>query len=102
MRISDWSSDVCSSDLRAHQVAHHVVQKSIGAQREDQERPALVDVQAVQRAHRMAGLALRRTKAGKIMFAQQCGRRQIGRAEWRERGCQDGKIWGVAVAIKTN
>src|SRR3546814_16301785 len=25
MRISDWSSDVCSSDLRGHQPAHLVV-----------------------------------------------------------------------------
>src|SRR3546814_20933730 len=30
MRISDWSSDVCSSDLEVERAAHHVVRRCVG------------------------------------------------------------------------
>ena len=44
-----------------------------------QERAAFLDVQAMQVAHRMLGLALRRTEAGEIVLAQQgAGRRAHG------------------------
>src|SRR3546814_4960118 len=84
MRISDWSSDVCSSDLRAEAVG--------GAQREGERAVP---------AHRMAGDPLPR-QVGGGKFAQDQRRqlildigahaimfrpRQIGRASCRERVC---------------
>src|SRR3546814_4820106 len=46
LRISDWSSDVCSSDLRRHicgipELGHHIVERAKGVpeQRHDPHRP---------------------------------------------------------------
>src|SRR3546814_3270963 len=88
MRISDWSSDVCSSDLVAGDRVDH-------RPRPDPDRhfPALAGV-----GHgdlrgdpgtRDAGL-LRRVRPG----------RQIGRASCRERVCQ--YVWISVVAVSLN
>src|SRR3546814_6071583 len=61
MRISDWSSDVCSSDLTLDEL-HHLVDLRIGV---------------IERLHMIGRLA---HLAGQ--------RRQIGRASCRERVCQ--------------
>src|SRR3546814_6017292 len=67
MRISDWSSDVCSSDL-----IH-------GGER------AALRLRVGHRAHRVARrLDLRRLAVARIGFAEH----EIGRASCRERVCQ--------------
>src|SRR3546814_8335647 len=43
MRISDWSSDVCSSDLQRIQVHRHRFQPHIGARRRDEIGDLLLD-----------------------------------------------------------
>src|SRR3546814_3431328 len=89
MRISDWSSDVCSSDLRAG------------------ERRAKVGVMAGKGAHRLLDRVLDElTTGGRVSgepapvvvrllplgpLARTYGDRtlaEIGRASWRERVCQ--------------
>src|SRR3546814_16869315 len=73
MRISDWSSDVCSSDLQAigkHDLAEH-------AQGHQCQAPA----------------QLRQTGDARRL-------EQIGRASWRERVCQYVSISVVAVTLQ--
>src|SRR3546814_9233698 len=88
MRISDWSSDVCSSDLVGEQIVVHQV--------------IVVDAeQAVDDRDRKAGAILARDtvdKAGRVIFGErgeikaqrrdERGAVGIGRAAWRERGCK--------------
>src|SRR3546814_15086221 len=60
MRISDWSSDVCSSDLTTADVAHHVTEIVFGGDdldlhdRLEQDRAGLVE--AFLEAHRAGDL----------------------------------------------
>src|SRR3546814_6121072 len=83
MRISDWSSDVCSSDLR----------RGGGAVA---RRQRLADLPAGHAAEREMGAALRRAavqRPGDGRVRRGVGglgprARQIGRASWRERVCQ--------------
>ncbi|MNL41395.1 hypothetical protein D3C87_1638000 [compost metagenome] len=51
------------------------MQERIRLQREHEERTPLLDIQAVHMAHRVLGLALRRTEAGEVMLADQGLRR---------------------------
>src|SRR3546814_16466499 len=88
MRISDWSSDVCSSDL-----AFAV------------ERPVAIGTQVV--AGEVAGdLAQPRQEAGRVLQALEVlpggeeGILEIGRASCRERVCQYVSISVVAVSLK--
>src|SRR3546814_7782778 len=91
MRISDWSSDVCSSDLRVGDERDHHVAADL--------------VAALDKAFdRHAGIAHRRRDFGEhadavlddqpdIMFADaRAGvggwRLELGRASWRDRVCQ--------------
>src|SRR3546814_9670618 len=83
MRISDWSSDVCSSDLLPRldialldQVVEHAAQRLLG----DGE-------QAQQVLHRQVGLARDEIERA-VMRPAQPLRGQIGRASCRERVCQ--------------
>src|SRR3546814_13504317 len=83
MRISDWSSDVCSSDLRAD-VAPVV----------DQE--AAIDQSSVV-------VFLREGKRAEMdpdAIFRRCGAHAIGRASCRERVCQYVSISVVAVSLK--
>src|SRR3546814_18731727 len=76
MRISDWSSDVCSSDLRVRLPALEFLER------------VNVRVLAVERSHE----AERDLPIGL----------EIGRASCRERVCQYVWISVVAVSLKTN
>src|SRR3546814_5923967 len=82
MRISDWSSDVCSSDLLRRPAVAGTVAAARGA---GAGRGAVagqrVRVRGVQRGHARAPDRLRGARpAG--------GDGEIGRASCRERGCQ--------------
>jgi hypothetical protein len=61
------------SDLEqsANDVAHHVMQKRIGAQRKNDKRTLLPNVELMHGSDRMPRLALGRTKAAEIVFAEQ-------------------------------
>src|SRR3546814_18022668 len=112
MCISDWSSDVCSSDLQGkfveeapvqHRHARHLRQfgrRSLGAAVVDRGKPAQprlaeqgnVDAER-QRAQTGVGAAIaRRLFAADLLLAG----RQIGRASCRERVCQSVWVSGVA------
>src|SRR3546814_8819530 len=49
MRISDWSSDVCSSDLRSEIFTGRVERKGVHADREKVDQTAAVDGGSVRR-----------------------------------------------------
>src|SRR3546814_19231884 len=95
MRISDWSSDVCSSDLRKEEITPFAVR--------------IFDDQHVeighQRAHADAGEEAQRQEfmdaAGRRAEQHDHGvpRKQIGRASCRERVCQYESISVVADSI---
>src|SRR3546814_9289065 len=79
MRISDWSSDVCSSDL------HHV---DMAFRRQEAGALLAAGIGAVE--HRQmhvaqAGRAFQRHGPAAMEVG---GGDQIGRASWRERVCQ--------------
>src|SRR3546814_19487478 len=112
MRISDWSSDVCSSDLLAHvETADEVGGHADAAeQRENMLRNQVVE-------HALAGnrpfflcveggrvvLEILDQRPGLGAFIQDLGFAfiaQIGRASCRERVCQYVYISVVAVSLK--
>src|SRR3546814_2843388 len=79
MRISDWSSDVCSSDL----VVHHPGDDLAVALDGDRDREIGDAVQEVGRAvERIDDPARAGLRAGRLAALQ------IGRASCRERVCQ--------------
>src|SRR3546814_16930708 len=101
MRISDWSSDVCSSDLRCGD------QTGVGQRADAQHQIDLTQVLAVQVDEAVDQTQLDiDSRIGLEKFGQ--GRRQmtateggqIGRASCRERVCQYVKISVVAVSLK--
>src|SRR3546814_19233558 len=111
MRISDWSSDVCSSDLTA----------SPGPSPSGRARPSVSTMCNEAGREKMAGrtkwmwLADGAAMVGAAAFAAQGGigggaggeasplvQLQIGKASCRERGCQMVKISVVAERIKKN
>src|SRR3546814_11025617 len=88
MRISDWSSDVCSSDLSGHGVA------ATGRCRQGR-----VDEQAGGRHG--AQTALMETSADKLSaLLLALALHELGRASCRERVCQYVYISVVAVSLK--
>src|SRR3546814_17380835 len=103
MRISDWSSDVCSSDLNLDE---HVDRGAVdrqdrralaGRQRPDYRRLfAVADEPLVADDGHLAG-DRQRAGAGARDGADL---HQIGRASCRERGCQYGLIQVVAESFK--
>src|SRR3546814_10962844 len=96
MRISDWSSDVCSSDL----VRSQAMQLTIGklAQAGD------VGVETI-RYYQRRGLLDTPARSGGDGWGGGIRRYgeddQIGRASCRERVCQYGSISVVAVSLTT-
>src|SRR3546814_5256658 len=76
MRISDWSSDVCSSDLRVDDAQPHPLAGAV-------DRP-VDDIGAVVKA----GFARRSAACGLRAGQELAGEDQIGRASCRERVCQ--------------
>src|SRR3546814_8161184 len=73
MRISDWSSDVCSSDLTSLDTSGN-----LGA-----SQPPLAAIPAHRFGERLVGIALGAPQLGGGAFAF-----QMGRASCRERVCQ--------------
>src|SRR3546814_18970095 len=96
MRISDWSSDVCSSDLPAMRAytdfrASGPAQMGTDAFRRTQEALATLAEK---------DLSLARELAGECAAAVPLG--EIGRASCRERVCQYVLISVVAVSVTKN
>src|SRR3546814_17765063 len=93
MRISDWSSDVCSSDLLALQLFR----------RDAAARPVIL-ADTVEHgddivAHRNGADASGRVAIA-VEYRCRCERLQIGRASCRERVCPYVLISVVAVTLK--
>src|SRR3546814_17560678 len=85
MRISDWSSDVCSSDLRSY-----------GCRAQAARSPECREPAGANRTHRLPSSPSfvldrldnhKRLRPGMIVGQ----REEIGRASWREGGCQYGE-----------
>src|SRR3546814_15540120 len=106
MRISDWSSDVCSSDLAGGKAGladeeggarqFHVAGRggedhAVGGDELDLAEHRV----AIDAAHVGAGLK----RGGELGFAAGSGLIEIGRASCRERGCQYVSISVVAVTF---
>src|SRR3546814_14102590 len=103
MRISDWSSDVCSSDLQADR---RDLRQGGG------KRPGCEAARAVRtvdpgrgRVRALQGRVRRQARRGRAQPEHPAGgaqadRAEIGRATCRERGWQYVYISGVAVDVK--
>src|SRR3546814_9373083 len=89
MRISDWSSDVCSSDL-LYTESDLIIRTIRDVFSSDIERIIVDDAQAAQRARDF--LAVASPRAGSNV--------EIGRASCRARVCQYVSISVVAVSLK--
>src|SRR3546814_7322080 len=99
MRISDWSSDVCSSDLIAPDERTRLVQSDGEGQAGLDRRvirgklvtpgpEAFFDAKGLEGV--IAGIAQAEIAACRDdRLVGRCGE-QIGRASWRGRGCQSG------------
>src|SRR3546814_8758214 len=97
MRISDWSSDVCSSDLLdpdggvADRVDRAAERNAAGRIEADGRRRELRDVRDLQRRHLLAHAGERRQwrrTAAALQMQQAEILRTLGRAACRERVCQ--------------
>src|SRR3546814_13641584 len=106
MRISDWSSDVCSSDLilwittsaavpRFSRGRDPVLGERDVARLGDQREAFVAQVQVDEGGHCRVLLGL-----GRVDVDEQRPREEIGRASCRERVCQYVSIWVVAVSLK--
>src|SRR3546814_2121727 len=84
MRISDWSSDVCSSDLRVLDVDRRAAAKDALAQRGDHlgALDHLADGQAT------LGTAIDLGDDAILRHVDEATGQEIGRASCRERVCQ--------------
>src|SRR3546814_19409300 len=102
MRISDWSSDVCSSDLPKNvtsikldhtpvSIAYDYSGKYLAAAIHEEIRsaaaPSLVPVPVLIRRQRVRGQEPRARDDAARPLAARDGRAQIGRASRRERVC---------------
>src|SRR3546814_11754600 len=102
MRISDWSSDVCSSDLALYRGVleddlerrGHLFLARAAADVEEVRREFAVELDDVHRRHRQTGTIDHATDVaveldvGEVIFRRLYLGREIGRASWRERVCQ--------------
>src|SRR3546814_13090758 len=96
MRISDWSSDVCSSDLVDADVAQPAQFMATGGQFHE-----AVPVGQLHAVHRVGGVGVFGDDVVQPGAAQgQAGGEEIGRASGRERVCQYVEISVVAVSLK--
>src|SRR3546814_18391966 len=121
MRISDWSSDVCSSDLFGFGACNrHAQARYAGSDPQWRYRgarrrvPARIDHRCVEGAVAWRYPAARlpvpqrqqdrhQARTPDLRDAEGAAGRfegEIGRASGRERGCQYGWIWVVAVQFK--
>src|SRR3546814_11475779 len=107
MRISDWSSDVCSSDLGEGEDLAAEAELEAGeaalalgveaAEVEPLRAARLQDLDGApeQQVVRLAGAPLVAGPGGGVG-----GAGEIGRASGRDRGCQNGEVSVVAVSVK--
>src|SRR3546814_17318614 len=107
MRISDWSSDVCSSDLGSdddarvvgeiaeelRRVLQHLLDLAVRAL---EERPHLHGGGRAQTCRRLE--VVDEVAVG-LLGGVAAGARELGRASCRERACQSVAISGVAVSL---
>src|SRR3546814_19534467 len=111
MRISDWSSDVCSSDLVAVGIGQCLAAFGLEVQRpsrpetlEDIVRPrACSDQSRLSRGFEIGAAKAERSLKRAILVENpagldQRGSRQIGRAACRETVCQYVEFWVVSVS----
>src|SRR3546814_12396917 len=106
MRISDWSSDVCSSDLTGHEaepVSERTRDRAGAGRRPDEGEPGEVEADRPRRrALAEDDVDLEVLHRGvEDLLADAREPVEIGRASCRERGCQDVYISVVAVSLKT-
>src|SRR3546814_15626469 len=92
MRISDWSSDVCSSDLSASPAGDPLRREC----RFHADQPDRVLCKRAGRQQQRAGEDRRRTGC----LCEEESHCEIGRASCRERVCQYVSISVVAVSLK--
>src|SRR3546814_18388329 len=111
MRISDWSSDVCSSDLLVRQCEPAFYPAERAEIRTDMASGRAFDrADERSRQHGLPGLDASavsgqaidepRYRTGRIAQHARTAAGQIGRATCRERVCQYVSISGVAVSLK--
>src|SRR3546814_13848469 len=80
MRISDWSSDVCSSDLQAtHHRPHLMMEEGTGGDVKQDGLALTPDIEPIQRLHRALRLAMRRADSRKVVQPRQALRRLVHR-----------------------
>src|SRR3546814_15716140 len=93
MRISDWSSDVCSSDLSGRPVGAYPAAQSCPQCPVSRKVPPVIMLKLYEVLTRPEVAAFRAALAAPD---------EIGRASCRERVCQYVSIWVVAVPLKKN
>src|SRR3546814_13012889 len=99
MRISDWSSDVCSSDLGAHDMRRPPGLQTFAGRLHLQKLPTL-EFQELPARTAASPLGLIRVKACAAPAPYLGAHAKIGRASCRERVCQYVSISVVAVSSK--
>src|SRR3546814_15570692 len=100
MRISDWSSDVCSSDLRGDVVNIEQTTQAIKRAVENAEHMANCRAQSVYVG--ISGTHIRSlnsTGVAPVRAGSVSDRDEIGRASGRARACPDVSISGVPVSL---
>src|SRR3546814_12208209 len=111
MRISDWSSDVCSSDLLAQHLLYAAVGMVEAVDRQRLHEDAVDGVARMQRPVRVLEHHLHQLVEGLVApralplpgdgdAAAPVGIEEIGRASCRERVCQYVSMSVVAVSLK--
>src|SRR3546814_16643883 len=100
MRISDWSSDVCSSDLAAVEGGEALPQRDLQFLFEIAPQARIGLIAARETGERTAEAADRFRKKPLLIPVGHAG--QIGRASGRERGWQYVLISVVAGSLKKN
>src|SRR3546814_16978652 len=106
MRISDWSSDVCASDLTVHRAAMHVRHRLFAVTGEfvcqifNHLCRYATGFGIVGTAHAGRFFAPLHKAAADLYGTAVGQRQQIGRASCRERVCQYVLISVVAVSLK--
>src|SRR3546814_19293878 len=93
MRISDWSSDVCSSDLKIFPMMLQKLIKTGRGHWLDEEMEKLAD---------LSHYSVDPDNAWHRLKAPSRKPEEIGRASGRERVCQYVSLSVVAVSLKTN
>src|SRR3546814_17754662 len=103
MRISDWSSDVCSSDLQHMPFGHPGLRDRMPRNpvyQGLQQAPRVLEVAWRQAVHELDRAQQERVALQRRHRARRRALGQIGRASCRERGGPYVYISGVSVSLK--